>query len=207
MTAPYLANFDGRIFVPENGGVCERFVDYAIAFIAENEPLDALLEAKIDQGIDSFIQFLTSMPAGLRALYALQMFDCQILNGGVSQFYTNKYWLATEVIYALEHLKLETILKEFKQIYEFINADQHLLHLVFQARNSNNDDLRFAASSAFDESIDHLAKPFEGEYYPNWSERDIHNNPTPGPFRLEMCKKCCDYIESHLHEFQVVTKN
>jgi hypothetical protein len=163
--------------------------EYCHRFIFENKALHEILFDK---------QRRIEAPKGLRILYSLCIFDGQVKNGGLEQFFWNYPGLIFDVSDALAELGVNDLQEAYDRAVECLCGKKERWHALREQAHldSNNPDWE-----PFRQSYDLLdVGSFNDEYYDQHDSSD-HTKVIERGFSSIMLRRLRDYVVDHKEEF------
>jgi hypothetical protein len=207
----FLVQASGQ-FASAEGAVVDRFQDYAGRYVFDNERLVGSIESMFDQDTLEPKNLVDQSDKAMFYLYVLVMFDMEILNGGVAQFFTNHPFLVDQVDRALKFFALKDLRKRYSEVCHSAETNWPLLeahlHTSLEAGAAVNvegsvEQVRWHETwTAFREAIAPVAEPFEQGYYPDWDNKLGNGTGAPGALYVAIAEACCSYIERYPEQFQ-----
>lgn len=200
---PYLVDLGPEPFKPEATDVIDRVYEYHEAYMTDD--LNDLLNDVFQAGAEAGKDLLYMLTDGQRAMCAIVVFDAEVNNGGLAQFFVNRPELVDEVRRALSVVGATSTLNRYARILVLAERNWPILNereRVMRSHELAKDERENAEHDLymkFFHAIEPEAKPFETAYYPSYGADD---QASSGELQFDIFSTLNAFIESHPEQFQ-----
>jgi hypothetical protein len=200
-----------------NSDPVDKFFEYCSVILEGNSILNDEVEEYYNCRGSSAIKIEDASDKAIFFLLIVAMFDIEIDNGGIAQFYTNQYLFAKDLEGALIFLGLPEIASHYRDIHKVALANWSLLEKHWEAGrtagpalyddDSPERDHWHQTWTVFREAMEPAAHPFESLYYPDYGNKHGRGEGAPGPYKRSIAEACCALIERQPELFQTITSH
>jgi hypothetical protein len=192
-TEDYRVAMTGEEFSQISNDADDPFYEYYIKFYAENERITRLSSHELRE----------KLPKGLQLLVFVTIFDGQVCNGGISQFFWNCPDLIADVCDVFVDLDQNELRREYETACEtLLGKKENWIKLREEAyRDETNPDW-----SSFAKTYDLLDLSWFDEKYWETYDRDSPGlKVTKLGMRTHLLKAMADYVQTHRDDYIVST--
>jgi hypothetical protein len=203
--------------VTSNSDPIDKFFEYCAIIIDGNNALNDEVEEYYNDGEAGVIDIEDDSDKAIFSLLIIAMFDIEIENGGIAQFYTNQHLYAKDLEGALVLFNLPEIARHYREIHQVVLVNWSLLEKYWEAgrvegtaiydEDSPERKRRHQAWIAFREAIEPATDAFESLYYSDYGNKHGCGEGAPGPYKRAIAEACCAFIERQPELFQTITSH